>query len=136
MHFCGNYEVEHHFIMLIVYCTVSVNFLFLFLVQFVSRLFVFFLLICKNFLFIKESLHLSVTYCKYFLPVCHMPFSYILPPEVLLFFYVIQLVNFSLVLSSKFHVLLRKHLSKIIPPIIFLCFSYTPWMMWNFYLVQ
>lgn len=79
--------------MLIVYPAVSVNFLFIFLVQFV-RLFVFFLLICKNVLFIKESLHVSVTYCKYFLPICHMPFSYILPPEVL-HFYVVQLVNFS-----------------------------------------
>lgn len=78
--------------MLIVYCTVSVNFPFLFLVQLVSRLLVFFLLICENFLFIKESLHLSVIYCKHVLPICPIPSSYMLPPDVL-HFYVIQLVN-------------------------------------------
>lgn len=85
-------------------CTVSVNFLFMFFVQFVTL----FLLICKNYLFIREALHLSVIDCKYFLPVCDIFQVY--PPEIL-HFYAIQSVNFSPLCLPDFMFFLDKYLS-------------------------
>ena len=89
-------------------CTVSVNFLFIFFVPFVSRLFAFFLLICKNYLFIREGLHLSVMNCKYFLPVCDIFQVY---PSEILHFYAIQSVNFSPLCLPDFMFFLEKYLS-------------------------
>lgn len=89
-------------------CTVSVNFLFISFVQFVSKLFAFFLLICKNYLFIREALHLSVIDCKYFLPVCDIFQVY---PSEILYFNAIQSVNFSPLCLPDFMFFLDKHLS-------------------------
>lgn len=89
-------------------CTVSVNSLFIFFVQFVSKLFAFFLLICKNYLFIREGLHLSVIDCKYFLPVCDIFQVY---PSEILYFYAIQSVNISPLCLPNFMFFLEKYLS-------------------------
>lgn len=87
-------EVEHHFLMLIVYCTSSVHFLFIVLVQFVSYLHFPCLFVRPFYLLRRVSMYLLYTADIFSQSV--ICFSITFYPPGVFHFYVIPLVHFPL----------------------------------------
>lgn len=125
-------EVEPHFLMLIVYCTSFVHFLFIVFVQFVSYLY-FPCLFVRTF-YLLRSVSMCLLYTADIFSQSVMCFSVTFYPPEVFHFYVIPLVHFPLLCVPNFTFCLKKYLSEIIQSstIILPCFSYTPWWCWTF----